>query len=105
MVDKTLSAPQRSEGPVRACPGAGRVAESWWPAGCLDPMQPNVISSLPTLSCWVSGGGGEQGLYDTSGHVHKHVCCVWQHLLLILTRAVRNNVSNHFHFAISWSLY
>lgn len=35
MADKTLSAPQRSEGPFHACPWAGRAAESWWPAGSL----------------------------------------------------------------------
>ncbi|KAM7373161.1 hypothetical protein PAMP_008037 [Pampus punctatissimus] len=43
MADKTLSTPQRSEGPFHACPGAGRAAESWWPAGSLDPVQSNAI--------------------------------------------------------------
>ncbi len=52
MADKTLSAPQRSEGPFHACPGAERAAESWWPAGSLAPVQPNAVSTLSALSCW-----------------------------------------------------
>lgn len=62
MADKTLSTPQRSEGPFHACPGAGRAAESWWPAGSLAPVQPNAISAQ---SCRPYGDTGVQGLCDT----------------------------------------
>lgn len=59
MADKSLSTPQRSEGPFHACPGAGRAAESWWPAGSLAPLQPNAISTLRPL--WAAGRMGTQG--------------------------------------------
>ncbi|TNN85686.1 hypothetical protein EYF80_003933 [Liparis tanakae] len=43
MADKTLSTPQRSEGPFHAYPGAVRAAGSWWPAGSL---------AMRSGACW-----------------------------------------------------
>lgn len=47
MADKTLSTPQRSEGPFHASPWAKTAAESWWPAGPLDPcsLMPSAASA------------------------------------------------------------
>lgn len=55
MADKTLSTPQRSEGPFHASSWAKTAAESWWPAGPLHPcsLMPSAVSacSLDTMGC------------------------------------------------------
>lgn len=90
MADKTLSTPQRSEGPFHACPGAGRAAESWWPAGSLAPVQPNAVSTLRPL--WAAGRMGTQGcrVYVTHVGTYTHMYTLthtWRHQFLVLTRA------------------
>lgn len=63
MADKTLSTPQRSERSFHACPGAGRTAESWWPAGPLAPL----LHCAGALSC--RPFRDTRGKCDSCGHV------------------------------------
>lgn len=70
MADKTLSAPQRSEGPFHACSWAKTAAESWWPAGPLDPC--SLMPSAAPACVWKHSGGGLQ-LCDTCTNTHADV--------------------------------
>ncbi|KAK5911266.1 hypothetical protein CgunFtcFv8_005460 [Champsocephalus gunnari] len=75
MADKTLSTPQRSEGPFHACPGGRGVllgggcwelVASWF----LAPVQPNAISTAARFELPALRRHRGQGLCDTCEHTH-----------------------------------
>lgn len=77
MADKTLSTPQRSEGPFHACSWAETAAESWWPAGPLDPC--SLMPSAAPACVWNSSGGGCGCMTHMQRHtladVHSGLAC------------------------------
>lgn len=64
MADKTLSTPQRSEGPFHASSWAKTAAESWWPAGPLHPgsLMPSAVSACSLQTAGFCGGVTHMGV-------------------------------------------